>query len=646
MNSRRIQLIQHLNHANEPVSVRFIAEEIGCSEKTVRNDLHMVRQYLQGKGLTLTMRPGVGVYLTGSTMDKERVLLELKGADSHDLEKCDRRGRKLRLTHLLLDEDNPLTLAFLAKKLYISKGSVHADLNRIEPWFLKHGLTIVRKPNVGIRVEGEEKARRLAMSHLMREEVVMEEGLPTREELGHMKDEIYHLERKFTLTYTEEGVANLAIHLSVAMRRVRQYQQVDMMKDELAFLQEQKEYRYGEYLARRIEKRYALHLPESEVGYITIHLLSAKLRQSSKERDFSTVQERVDADAWELATTMVNRLSEVLDQPLKLDESLLTGLALHLQSALYRLRYGLGLDNPLLAEIEQNYRFLYEMILSLLLEWEQERGVRFSAAEAGFLTLHFQAALERILRMTKRWRVLIICASGMGTSQLIQAKLERLFPEIEVVDTIASHELNCVWSRGCADFVISTVPLNQVEGRPIIQVSPFLTREEHERLRGFLDGYPLINSGGLPSPLGELLSEERIFLQIEMTERDELLRVLADSLDHAGIVDKEYVDSVLKREQLSSTTIGVGIAIPHGALRHIQRSGIAVATLKNPLDWGGEPVDIIFLLALHPEEGERTQRIFRELVDLTGDPVLLEKLRGLRDSYVWLEQLKRKNDER
>ncbi|SFS97866.1 BglG family transcription antiterminator [Marininema halotolerans] len=639
MRPRRVQLIRHLIQAKEPLSVRFLAEEIGCSEKTVRNDLRVVKGYLEDQGyLTLTMRSGVGVYLEGSEQEKERVMHALKVIGSDDEKERDRGVRKLRLTRLLLEEDQPLTLADLAKELYISKGSVHSDLDQIEPWFLEHDLSIVRKPNVGIRVDGAEKARRLALSQLIKENRVCNEAFPGNDEISLIKDEINHLERSFSLSYTEEGITNLAIQLSVAMHRIRRLQRVNLSEEEMDHLKSQPEYRYAEFLAKRLEKRYAVHLPVQEIGYLTIHLLSAKVRQSVEQPDRSDGEERVDAEAWELAHCMIRRLSSLLDQPLDKDQSLLAGLGLHLHAALNRNRYGIHLDNPLLAEIKQNYRFLFELIISLLPEWE-EKGIHFNAEEVGFLTLHFQAALERSSQMTKRRKVLLICTSGIGTSQLLQAKLMRLFPELEVVDIIASYELNRVWDRSSADFVISTYPVNGMEGRPVIQVSPFLFKEDQERIQQFLEGNTGPSSVRKYVSLNELLSEERLFLQLENMERDQVLRLLADALVQAGFVDHAYVESVLKREHLSSTAIGGGVAIPHGALHHIHHPGIAVATLKEPIQWEGEPIHTIFLLALLPEERDRSQRIFRELVDLSADAARLDKLQTLQNPYMWIQQL-------
>ncbi|MDI5789005.1 PTS sugar transporter subunit IIA [Bacillus licheniformis] len=42
------------------------------------------------------------------------------------------------------------------------------------------------------------------------------------------------------------------------------------------------------------------------------------------------------------------------------------------------------------------------------------------------------------------------------------------------------------------------------------------------------------------------------------------------------------------REKMSATNIGAGIAIPHANAKLIKQSAIAIATLKEPLDWGSE----------------------------------------------------------
>jgi PTS system nitrogen regulatory IIA component len=66
----------------------------------------------------------------------------------------------------------------------------------------------------------------------------------------------------------------------------------------------------------------------------------------------------------------------------------------------------------------------------------------------------------------------------------------------------------------------------------------------------------------------------------------------------------DYVAAeLLKREDLGSTGMGNGVAIPHARLPMVKRPHGIVARLKPPLDFDaidGQPVDLVFMLLLPP----------------------------------------------
>ncbi|MFE6014691.1 PTS sugar transporter subunit IIA, partial [Bacillus thuringiensis] len=98
------------------------------------------------------------------------------------------------------------------------------------------------------------------------------------------------------------------------------------------------------------------------------------------------------------------------------------------------------------------------------------------------------------------------------------------------------------------------------------------------------------------------------------------------ALHSKGYVDKEYAENAIIREKMSATTIGAGIAIPHGNPKFIQESVIAIATLKEPIDWGAEKVSLVFMLAVKSDGQEVTKQLFQELSFISEQPSFIQKL--------------------
>lgn len=109
-----------------------------------------------------------------------------------------------------------------------------------------------------------------------------------------------------------------------------------------------------------------------------------------------------------------------------------------------------------------------------------------------------------------------------------------------------------------------------------------------------------------------LTHSDAVCLNARFNSRDEAIRELAQRLVALGkISDAEvYLQEVFHRELLGPTSLGEGLAVPHGKSSAVKEAGFAVATLAEPLQWEGidgpESVSLIFLLAIPQAEAGST----------------------------------------
>lgn len=101
--------------------------------------------------------------------------------------------------------------------------------------------------------------------------------------------------------------------------------------------------------------------------------------------------------------------------------------------------------------------------------------------------------------------------------------------------------------------------------------------------------------------LDSLTEPELIFPDLVATDRDAVLRTLASRVAaHEGIGDVDGLyDRLLEREQLGSTGVGAGVAIPHCKLKGLSEVVMAVGISRKGIDYGAidtEPVRLFFLV--------------------------------------------------
>ena len=106
--------------------------------------------------------------------------------------------------------------------------------------------------------------------------------------------------------------------------------------------------------------------------------------------------------------------------------------------------------------------------------------------------------------------------------------------------------------------------------------------------------------------LASLAKPQLIFSGVEANSRDGALRALTERICRVlGLVDSDTVlSALLEREELGSTAVGGGMAIPHGRIRGLRDIVLAVAVSKRGVDYGAEdglPVRFFFVL-LSPRE--------------------------------------------
>jgi nitrogen PTS system EIIA component len=110
-----------------------------------------------------------------------------------------------------------------------------------------------------------------------------------------------------------------------------------------------------------------------------------------------------------------------------------------------------------------------------------------------------------------------------------------------------------------------------------------------------------------------------------------LLRDLAHRAARMLHVDDEIVfNALLKREELGSTGVGNGVAIPHVRLEQVERPFAIMARLREPIDFNaidGQPVDLVCLLMLSKEKEGAQLNALASVARRLRTPEVLQELR-------------------
>ncbi|WP_179107272.1 BglG family transcription antiterminator [Sediminibacillus massiliensis] len=648
MNSRQKDILRLLLLEREGYTlVQELTQKLKCSDKTIRNDLKIIEEFLKDSSTAyLVKKPGLGVFLNMEEKDKKMLFQYTQ----HDTAKGEDDRRAICIAYDLLTSRKAITMNQLASKYYVNSSTIRTDIEKVKRWLNKKDLVLITKQKVGLIVEGDEKKVRFALSDLsslITSPISVEqfwEDKFSRFEIDTVKTELHHMESLYEMKLTDEAYDRLLMHVLIMVKRVKTRQTIKVTEKEQQVVKNAKEIRIAAELLKRIGESFIVRFPEEEVSYLALHLLGTKVRNVPLENHQKMAELTDEAPMLEkIMETLLTRMSALMIIDFSKDSELRKGLSLHLYSALNRLHAGFQIKNPMLSDIKKIYPYMFDMVIYVLDEIKETFDVTIPEEEAAYLTIHFQTAIERMRKQDSgKKRSVIVCHMGIGMSQLLQAKLERHFPQLEVIDTLAKSDIDPYLSQEKVDLVITTTSLENVPV-PNIVLSPLMADSEVEKLEGFLRD--LNSTQQKPTDRDKLenfLDTSLVFLELEEEHRYEVIEKLAVALHEKGFVKQEYGHSAIKREQKSATYIGSRVAIPHGAPSLINHPAIAVATLKQPLDWGGEKVSLVFMLAIRNDSRDTTRHLFKQLASLTDNPESIQHLIGETDAKAFLEMLHHK----
>lgn len=385
------------------------------------------------------------------------------------------------------------------------------------------------------------------------------------------------------------------MHIAVAVLRIRAKACIPWREEDLADIRRLPSYDLAHAIARNVSAAFDIEVPDSEVGYIAIHLAT---RQRPGDDGANVISDEV----WRTVSSMLERVWEAYRIDFRRDVELRMNLAHHVVPLSMRLKFNLEQKNPLLDDIKAKFPLAYSMAQDASVVLRKTYDSEVSEEEVGYIALAFALAIERSKTKLPRKRVLIVCASGAGTARLLEYRLCREFGlaegDVSTCDMVSAAHMD--FSQ--VDYIFTTVPLGFEPPVPV-------------RLIGSLfDESGLSTSGQtaslVPCGCGTLsyFDECLFFAHLSFPTKRAVLDFLITQMERVGVVPDEFRALVWERESLASTCLGNEVALPHPARAVGHETRVAVGLLDEAVNWDGHPVRVVFLSSVacgpKPENAE------------------------------------------
>lgn len=655
MNARQKKLLKILINEEDYISVDQLMDQLAVSKRTVHNDLCKVEDFLSDYHIELKRKSKHGVKIEASVSKKESLLYYL---DIHKEETdiLSTKIRRMKIYSRLLSNNEGTSLNKLADEFMVSKTSIVSDLDIIEKQVQKFNLSLI-KDRKGTRIEGNEIDIRHALSQLASDFVQLEfeedqiepqvsrldlstyyrlKNLFNIDAIEKIERIISEAEQRLGYVINDLSYVNLITHLLILIKRVdndtlytketaKQIYQAEVIDKTMAI---------ANYIAVAIAQEFDIELPEGEVQYIHQYLVCSGIQSDFMHLNIENHLLDIKEEHIELVNQLIEFVSVAIHCPLQEDKELKISLMTHIVPLLQRIKYHVKLDNPLINEIKVQYSAMFSIITLAVEMIDNQTLHNLSQDEIGFLTIHFQAAVERSMQQKN---VIIVCPEGIGFSRLIAHRIERFISSIVIKDIVSLNQLQQIDLEGI-DFVISTVPIKEC-AKPVVLVSSFLSEMDIRGINNFLVDH-VSEQKQYYQHLGKIIDETVVHVQLDFDNKDDVLSYLCDELHKYHYVSENYKESVFRREKIMATDLGNNIAIPHGSEKEIIKSKIVIATLKKPILWNQHQVQIIFMIAMNMKEPQVTKNTLKDLYAVMDNKQAMQVLLEAKDAKDVIEYLK------
>lgn len=548
LNKRQLKIIEILKNSTEPINSKALATDIGCSTKTIQVEVKNINSTLEK--VKIDSIRGMGYKLVGDIKSVDK--LE-NNTNYNDMDRISYILKQI----LTLYKNKTLKLENLADDMYVSLSTIKNDLKEVKDILKNYNLKIISKHKLGISLDGDiEDLKRCILESNIKYKDLSLEGFFTdyvKLNIGNIRLEILNNLQKENIILTDYEFNNIFNYILISLS-----------------IEENKDY-----------KSYTK-------DYIT-NYQNKFIKENNKEN-----KEKILNSIEKFTKNL--KLATSID--LSNDRVFKEYLYRHIKSFCIKKDFGVNNQSIVANEIKLKYPFAFELATIAKTTLEKDLNLEIDENETANIAIHIGGALQRSHENIneKSLKAIIVCASGVGTSMLIKAKLEAKFDKkIEILKVIPSYLIDYVKVLD-VDFIIATVPVN-IKGIPVINVSPFLDDKEIKIIEKFLDTgkiYYNIN-------LSEIFNKELFFTDLDFDNKFDVINYMSNILLQKDYIDEEMKNSYIDREKIATTEIGNMVAIPHGAKGKVFKNAVAIGILKNPIPWEVGQVRLVVMLCLQKE---------------------------------------------
>lgn len=432
----------------------------------------------------------------------------------------------------------------------------------------------------------------------------------------------------------ESILTYLAIHVQETLQRLRLNQKIYNPNLDNIKKEHREAYTLALKFADILEIKKNISLPEDEIGFIAMYIKTAieKEKQNQKVAIVVICHGHVASEMVKVVKQLTNENCPIaIDMPLETHPSEIYEKVLSISKTvdegkgiLFLVDMGslVHVSDMVQDKLGINTRVLDRVDLLTVLEATRRASLSENTLDSIYLSLIKSKNLYPVLPLVKSDKmpaVVALCITSNGTAKKIEQILMNRYSELQVftlgmIDEELENKVREIDRNYNLICIVGTIN-PEIEGISFIPFDPDLTR-----LDGIFNQFLYIEK---KNDFKEFVEEDLIIVNPKIRNKNELLEIMCSILINKGYVKRDFLSSVLRREENGSTFLGGGVGIPHGNPSEVIHPSLVFVKLDRPINWGNGLVNVVCLPALKYDD----KRIIQEILKIFSNEDILNKIK-------------------
>lgn len=610
-------IIEKISSANGWIDANELGEYFNVSTRTIRNYVKNINDKFpslilsSNKGYTID----VDTYKSIVSPDKEDNNINI--------------DRVQYIINQLIVARNEVDIYDLADELAISDSHFERVLQNVKSFLNNYDINLERKRNKIWLNSSEKNIRRLIRNILTNyNDNFVYNSDPFTDTLdinvNDIKKDLTYILENFGYYITDYGLNTIMLHLIVMIERIKSGNNMDTSQEMHKLNAKEQQLIKEIYLY--IEEQYNIKISDDDIYSLALVIINNCAHTGDSNINNSNIDSFIENEYVELARKILKDIS--INYGIEdFSEEFITTFSIHITNLVKRARDNSYTPNPLATTFKGNYPLIYDMATYATKVIHDTLEIKINDDEISFIAFHIGSYLENKNVNRDKVNCCFIYAEYHNFHvKSIEKIMKNLDNEIFISSNISIKSLEVIPDG--VELVISSCPLpKNFTNIPVINTSMFISTEDISNIHNCVSRIKeeKIKKEIIYS-LQYFIKKKLFHKNFYLNSRYDIIHHLAEECLDQNLVDENFENEVLERENLSSTSFNNGVAIPHSLNMNAKHSFLSVIINDKPMNWGKNDINIIIMLGTSPIDRDAFKLLFDELISILYEEENVRKL--------------------